>query len=433
MDKIIEIIKQLQSTSSRIEKEAILESNKNDILFKKILQFVYNPYFKTGLSTKKIKKESKGNIVASIGTIEEAIEFLKVNYTGTDEAIKTIQMYLNKLDEEAREIVEKILTQELKLGITSKTLNKVFGKGFIKEFNIMLADSYFKNKNDEKLNGEFIITQKLDGGRLVCIKRNHNDIKFFTRAGQAVEGLVEITESMKKLPNGVYDGEILLRNDNNLKSDDLYRETMKVVRKDGDKKNLEYNVFDFIGTVEDFEAGIDKIPFKERKAVLTNIIKFLKPKHIVLVKNLYEGTDKSKILELLDKVIEQGLEGIMINKADAPYLCKRNNGILKVKKFHTADVRVVDMIEGTGRNEGLLGAITIVFEDEAGERHRCDVGSGFSDAERNYYWNHKEELVGKIVEIGYFEISSNQQGGKGLRFPTWKGRVRNDKKEISMY
>ena len=41
-------------------------------------------------------------------------------------------------------------------------------------------------------------------------------------------------------------------------------------------------------------------------------------------------------------------------------------------------------------------------------------------------------IIGKIIEIGYFEITTNQNETYGLRFPTYKW-VREDKDEISMY
>ena len=48
------------------------------------------------------------------------------------------------------------------------------------------------------------------------------------------------------------------------------------------------------------------------------------------------------------------------------------------------------------------------------------------------FWEHKDELIGKIVTISYFEITSNDNGGYGFRFPTWKGKeyIRFDKKGI---
>lgn len=57
---------------------------------------------------------------------------------------------------------------------------------------------------------------------------------------------------------------------------------------------------------------------------------------------------------------------------------------------------------------------------------------GSVQEQRVEFWNDKNKLLGKIVEIGYFEISSNKEGTYGLRFPTFKW-VREDKQEISMY
>ena len=49
MKQVIEIIKELQSTSSRIEKERILSENKDNELLKCIFEFVYNPYIVSGI------------------------------------------------------------------------------------------------------------------------------------------------------------------------------------------------------------------------------------------------------------------------------------------------------------------------------------------------------------------------------------------------
>ena len=58
-----------------------------------------------------------------------------------------------------------------------------------------------------------------------------------------------------------------------------------------------------------------------------------------------------------------------------------------------------------------------------------NVGSGFTDEERDYYWNNKDEIIGKIVDIQFFEESTNQKDdGISLRFPTFKS-VRSDKTE----
>ncbi|HET7733344.1 MAG TPA: hypothetical protein VFK73_05835, partial [Paludibacter sp.] len=93
---------------------------------------------------------------------------------------------------------------------------------------------------------------------------------------------------------------------------------------------------------------------------------------------------------------------------------------------------VISMENGTGANEDKLGAIEIRFIHND-KYYECNCGSGFSQDERVKYWNNPELLIDKIVTIRYFGVSKNDGGTYGLRFPTWTGRIRDDKSEISMY
>jgi len=121
---------------------------------------------------------------------------------------------------------------------------------------------------------------------------------------------------------------------------------------------------------------------------------------------------------------EQEWEGLMLN-LDTPYVCKRTDTILKVKVMQTCDLKVIGFEKGTGRNEDRLGAMIVNYKG-----YNVGVGSGFSDMDREYIWNHQGEYLGKIVEIQYFEESKNQQGGISLRFPVFK-KLRLDKTEES--
>lgn len=48
------------------------------------------------------------------------------------------------------------------------------------------------------------------------------------------------------------------------------------------------------------------------------------------------------------------------------------------------------------------------------------VGSGWTIDQRQYYYQHPEELVGATITVQYFEETKNQNGGISLRFPTMK-------------
>ena len=95
--------------------------------------------------------------------------------------------------------------------------------------------------------------------------------------------------------------------------------------------------------------------------------------------------------------------------------------MLKVKKFNSLDLEVVDIEEGSGRLSGTLGAIKVRYKDG----NIVKVGSGFSDEERTKYWSTPALILHKIVEVKYFEESTNADGTFSLRFPTWCSNIRD--------
>jgi len=74
--------------------------------------------------------------------------------------------------------------------------------------------------------------------------------------------------------------------------------------------------------------------------------------------------------------------------------------------------------EGTGRNEGKLGAFICEGQDD-GLQIQVNVGSGFSDAQRKDFWDSKDTLVGQIVEVRADAATKNQDSEEvySLRFP----------------
>ena len=440
LSKFNELITNLQNNNSRLYKEEQLALYINDNDIKSILHFIFNPYIVTGISKKKAEKyKGKINIdkfslfdlieePKDYKNLTEMMEYFKVHNTGKDDDLQELEKYAQH-NAPYQDLIYSIITKDIKLGIQPTTLNKVFGKGFIPTFDVMLACKYFDDPDKFVPDGtEFIITEKLDGVRCVLINESIVEPQFYSRQGQLIEGLTELTKEAYQLPAGyVYDGELLL-NKQGLESKDLYRETMKVVGSDNEKVNIIFNVFDVL-PIKDFKNGICETQCYERKAFVS---KWAGTEHIKEVKCLYQGTDKSKIELYLNEITSNGGEGVMLNIATAPYECKRTKGLLKVKKMQTCDVRVVGLEEGSGQNAGKLGAFKVEFIGPDNKIYTCDVGSGLTLEQRDYFWRNKDEVLNKIIEISYFEISSNQNGTYSLRFPVFK-YLRKDKDEISMY
>jgi DNA ligase-1 len=111
-----------------------------------------------------------------------------------------------------------------------------------------------------------------------------------------------------------------------------------------------------------------------------------------------------------------GYEGIMIKDPEAVYECKRSVAWLKLKPFIEVSLEVTDVEEGTGRNQGRLGAIVCSGLDD-GRQIMVNVGSGFTDNDRIDFWNDRSSIIGQIVEVRADAITQNQDGTYSLRFP----------------
>src|SRR5690606_36097128 len=178
--------------------------------------------------------------------------------------------------------------------------------------------------------------------------------------------------------------------------------------------------------LSEFQDGKSKKTYEQRRNTLELTLGApLEDKEIEcinLLPILYEGNDKNMIAVIMKYAEEKGWEGLMVNTADGLYQTKRTSDLLKVKKMKTADLLVMSMEEGTGRNKGRLGRINVEYKGGL-----TGVGSGFNGEQRDYFWDNADEIVGKIVEIQYFEESKDEKTGiPSLRFPIFKG-VRHDK------
>ena len=430
MESTIALFNDLACTSSRNSKEKIIRDNKDNKNFINSLIFLLDDFTKTGISKKKISKRiTNRESELVINSLEDMFKYLSKNNTGRDEDIYQIQKFIASQDDSFKEFLEGLVTKSTRLGVTAKTLNKIIPNS-VREFGVILAEPY--SKNMDKINGknEFIVTTKLDGVRNIAIVENGN-VQCFSRQGQIITGLSEVEKDLSKLPNGVYDGELVAIVDGVMDSKEVFAETIRRSKIKGRKTGLKFITYDYISNILDFYNGVDNTYCIDRKNSLKRILEPLNLEFVEYLEPLYIGKEVDKISILLKEEVAKGEEGVMLNLSKAPYQCKRVKTLLKVKQFADADVLVTDILEGDGKNKGKLGAIEIEFEHE-GNLYRCNVGSGFSDSERELYWNNKELLLNKIVTIQYFEITKNDNGGYGMRFPVWLNRIRDDKTEISM-
>ena len=449
MKKVAKVLDIVRKTSSTNAKQAILQyENEQEYgaTLRSVLYYTYNPFMMFGLTDKTLQVV-RPNIMTYARATEEDVFLLleelannNINDYLRSEA-KRLLLTIN--DDEVREMVQGIMVKDLKLGVNVTTLNKVFGKGFIPKFDVQLAESYAKQKPGSLKNKEVCITEKLDGFRIVY---NPVQEKFFTRKGQEYEGLEHLIPELNDLcvaisednlvhgEDVVIDGELVHEPVEGLNSQELYALTSSAARKKGrhrDKLKLQFHVFDFV-PLNEFMSGLTTLRYKARRSIMDVAFVALSDlKHVKPVTVFYMGKfDEEILLTHLKQVEALGGEGLMINLMEGTYECKRTKKLLKVKTFKDADVLVTGIVEGTGKNLGKLGAVEVKFLHN-GKEMTCEVGSGFTDDERLVYWEHPETIIGKVIEVKYFEVTQNEKDKTkySLRFPTFQHRIRTDKDE----
>lgn len=432
MEGIIKLFKQIQETSSLNEKKKIITDNKNNELFKKCMKFLLDTNIVTGLSNKKIHKNVQFNflwdklILNQSSNFEDVMSYLEKNNTGTDKDIYEIQSFLLGHKEDMG-FYEQMITKKYRLGADAKLVNQCI-PGLIHTFNLMLGTPIDKCKL--KYDEHIYITRKLNGVRCAWVGN-----KFMTRQGKEYVGLDHIKNDLLKMgyENMFIDGELLYKNEEGLTDSEAFqRGTGIAMSKDNDKSEVKLVVFDMF-PLEEFWNGKSKETYSRRRLLLGGLEEAIGDMvdfqdyapSVEVVEELYNGTEHSEIWKWLDYAEQHDWEGIMIN-LDTPYECKRTKNLIKVKRFYTYDLRVVGVEEGTGRNKGVLGSFIVKYKENT-----VNVGTGFTDEQRKHFWEHRDEMIGKIIEVKYKEVTVDKKTGlESLQFPVFVS-VREDKNETS--
>ena len=425
LSDIYMIIRDIQNCSSTKAKQHIVKSNANNETFKKILMYAYNDMQYGVKKTTINKMEFNSDADYRWNNIWSMFEDLAESNINNDLVLKisnTIGYFAN---ENVRDLLIRVLLKDLKIGMNVKSINKAIN-GLIPMFDVMKASSY-DDKNSVGFNKKaskcgYMMMIKENGIRGEIIKENgHIVVK--SRQNKIVEGFDELDKAFQNMPDGyLYEGEILKVGEFNT-SKEQFKETDKIYSIKGKKQNLMIKLFDLI-PLDKFNEGEWGIKAIERKKMLKEFVDKNNHPLVQFADIIYQGKDISIIQKKLEEVSKDGYkEGLMIMLNDGKYEAKRTKLILKCKLFNTIDLRVVDIKESKEK-PGTMGSAIVMYKGNT-------VGvSGWKEEDKIYYYQNPQELIGKIIEIKFKEVTVDKNGVESLQFPNVV-RIRFDKDEES--
>jgi len=439
-------ISKLNESDSRLHKEDVIKQaleatmlgsqNAKNFLF--LTQVAYNPFVTFGVRQ---VPETEGvtngeNPWDDFTTLLTDLAQRRLTGHAARDAIEEISYRFDST--EWNNFGRAVLRKDLRAGISDKTINKICKKTDyeVPIFGCQLASNC---EGRPEMKGIKRLEPKLDGVRvimLIALADDGQHITCYSRNGKIFENFTHIEEQiggqLKKLINSVdnrallngfvLDGEVI---------GNTFQELMRQARR---KENVQasdsvFNVFDII-PMQDFARGRWNSPLSKRIDMLERLRPVIDTMpNVELLPHLMVDLDTAEGKNQLERYardqVNAGFEGIMIKDVDAPYECKRSTAWMKWKPTITVDLQVIGVEEGTGRNVGRLGALVCNGVDD-GKEITVNVGSGFSDEDRDDYWTNSNVIIGRTAEVLCDVITQNRDGTYSLRFPRFV-RFRDDK------
>ena len=338
--------------------------------------------------------EPKPALLVGKGKVpQDLLEDLNTRHMTGHAAIGTVNYFVDK-NLEYKDIIYNILDKDLKIRTGAKVINKAF-PGLIPEFNVALAQNY-DGKCD--WNNVWYASRKLDGVRCLAVVNEEGECTLYSRMGKEFTTLNKIKEAIEStcLFNVVFDGEICLMDEDG--NEDFQGVMKQLRRKDHQIENPIFMIFDMIHK-SDFDKNKSTEILSDRLHTLRSFIDGslaeTLPPHERPYQSSYMYADDEGVLRYLDQYVitdgrhfdkwaqmatDNNWEGFMLRK-DVGYEGKRSKNLLKVKKFHDAEYKVLDAevdemrIVKDGREE-YLDMLAQVYIEHKG--HKVKVGSGFT-------------------------------------------------------
>lgn len=315
------------------------------------------------------------------------------------------------------ELIKLIINKDLRCGVSATTFNKVHPKS-IAQFKVQLA----KEAPIADLKYPLLVQLKYDGVRLIAINRD-GKVKFYTRNGKLVN-LPELRSDIEAIPavNYILDGELTLtggKMEERTKISGMVNSAMHggTISED----HVVFNCFDFM-SLSHWENIYCPDPYEVRFSLVREMIAQAISQRLRQA-DTYQAHSAEGVSEIYKGMIEAGFEGLILKQADHKYTFKRTKDWVKVKEVKTVELKCINIQDGTGKYQGMIGALKCQGVVE-GKEVIVKVGSGLTDLQRGLP---EAEFMFRNIEVKYNAVIRDSVTGEWSLFLPRFVMVRFDK------
>jgi DNA ligase-1 len=204
---------------------------------------------------------------------------------------------------------------------------------------------------------DYLVSEKYDGARAVW---DGKTLRF--RSGNIVNAPKWFIE---KLPSTALDGELWIARGKFELLSGIVRKNEPI---DAEWREVKYMVFELPNAAGTFEERFARMQAIARETNWPQL----------QVAEQFRVADRKALKKKLDEVVKGGAEGLMLHRADAPYVTGRSDVLYKLKPLEDTEAKVVAIISGKGKHAGKMGALRVQMPDG----REFNIGTGFTDEQR---------------------------------------------------
>lgn len=417
MPNLSNLINSLKGTSKPSEKQAVLLAHDSGLL-RDLIVYTYHPFvlFNVSIKPSEIPPPGPMSLEDMENTIRSTIEFCEKSKSPKQNRDRAVEV-LRLLNSGSQELLVGTLNKNWRCGLGVRNVLKAFND-IVPVFEVQLANTFDYHKKHKV--DSWLVTPKLDGVRGIALRTDR--WRMYTRKGHELLTVDHILDELERWYSRYgftfFDGEVYKHG---LEFGDIQGLATGFTR--GTAYELEYHTFAY-GSANSFlkqdASGVSIL--NELDGPSFSLVKPLKP---ITINN-----DLDNIKDTFDAAFSEGYEGIMLRPKNCVYDFKRSNQLMKLKSNNGDGETITDCVvsevtidkfpvieSGIMLEKDLVTAMSVLQSNGV----HCDVGSGFDLRFRQYYKDHVDELIGKVVEVKHQGFGSK---GK-MRFPRLH-RIRED-------